>query len=333
MANAVRNLASQVDAGELDADAVPRESKPAVTPPAPDGNPEGEATNKNPEAAEGDTKPKTGAEKQPAPAAKPDAPGEPPKGEKPGEKDSKYTRAQKSEERLTKSWTELNAEKEQLKRDREELEKLRSQAPGAPNTQPTKTPAAGPDGMVRDEHGRSASDYAAAAEDWEREGDAESLRLAKIARTRAGELQQAEQSAKVTAQREGHKKQWTSVVEKTMSEPGNEDLANPESELAKSVLKALEEVPAFTIVPDGFAQAVKYARNGSAAARVANLEKQVTGLQKQLDEANQKLQPHGSGVTTPPAGAVPVAQLPLEKRGNQLRKLAREIDASGAGIS
>lgn len=273
-----------------------------------------------PERAQPEPQPEP-TEKAPAQDAEPEKPEASPDPTDKAEKDtdSPYTRAEKSKERLEKTWAQVNAEKAALQKERAELEALRAQQqPPTQDRQQQQQPAA----PVKDQTGRTAADYNAAAEQFEQEGE---LDLAKLARTRGESLRQQEAQAAEAQQVAAARGQWMESVNNTLAK--RPELGDPAHPLSQQVAALLKENPVFAHIPDGFRQAVEVAEARQAAGRVTTLEKETASLRKQLDEAQRKLAPNSSGTSLPSGGAKSLDAMGRGQRTQTLLAMARELDA------
>lgn len=343
--NRLRNLGHQVDEGLIDRDNVPSEKLAPATPnvdtaasaPAAQAEKKEEPSNAERAAAAGrnaeEVKSKPAETGKPADAAaakeaaKPE--GDKPAGDeehKPG--DSEFVKAKKDSQRFERNWKKLEEEKAALKTERETFQREReattkatpqTQAPPAQGTSETKgTQAQAP--VLKDDRGRSAADYEAAADSFADEGDHD---LAKAARQRAGELRKAEAQQTQHRAAEEFRGSWFETMHKTLEHAEYAELKTEGSALRTAVDEILQKDPLFFQLPDGYARAAGLAKLRITANSVPQLEARISDLTKQLEAANARLAPVPSNPGKPPAAGT---ETPAS--GPRLRSLARRFDAA-----
>lgn len=191
----------------------------------------------------------------------------------------------KNEERKAKTWQELNAEKEQLRKEKEELARTRAEIEQAKRAASTPEP-------VRDEHGATVNDYREAAKAFRAKGQND---MADAAEKLASNLATKEQQVHAQRAYEQANKQWQENYAKLCdSKP---DLKDPNSDLYKAAVQALNDFPILKNDPQGIVYAVKAAELNLQARNFDGTKKELDALKAEHAKLQKKLS-IGSGTPT-----------------------------------
>ncbi len=182
----------------------------------------------------------------------------------------------------------------------------------APNPRPPSPPSSrhGADEPMRDPHGYTASDYEAAAKQFETAGDAN---LARSARMAASDLRHRE------SQR--HVEHFSRAVQHGIQETIEKrpEFADPASASGKAVLAVLDEHPLLRQIPGGFAAAVAIHDGRKSAGSLADLQGKIDTLTRENDRLTRLTSLPSSNPASAPRDRKDFSE-------KDLRRLAAECD-------
>lgn len=239
--------------------------------------------------------------------------------------ESKLTPYQRDLRRLARNRQEFEDEK---KREREALQRERA-AIEAEKRSLREKPAAKP---AQDPNTPTADSYDKIAADYEAEGN---LVMAKRARETAAQLREQQKAAAAEAgaakpaqDLEAQQQEWTANLERLGEQ--YPELKQEDSPLRSHVAKLLKEEPLFhTVGGKGIVFAVEGARLMAEVqthkARVAELEAQVTELEKKNQELTELTSIPAGGATVR-AEARKIEDMSLDEQENALREEAAAHD-------
>lgn len=260
---------------------------------------------------------------------KPTEPGKVPE-EKPKDPNAKEpSKYEKAREREQRGWKALNEQKQQLAREREQIEAERKAWQEEKQAREAKAKSTEP----------SPEAYEQLAAEYEAKGDKDSLHQAKLARQLAAQRRkdieaekaapQAPSKPALMPQAEFEQKQKAALAQLVNEFP---EIKDANGDLNKSVQKMItEEAPVAELVethPYGMYWVTKYARAERAAARVPDLEKQVSNLNAELQKLRRATQPVSDHMVNPTLDAEDANfdDLPIEKMEAVVRN---ELRAAG----
>lgn len=234
----------------------------------------------------GDTKP---PEPNKAPEDKPKDPN--------AKEPSKYEKAREREQR---GWKALNEEKQAIAKEREQIAADRKAWQEEKQAREAKAKSTEP----------SPEAYEQLAAEFEAKGDKDSLHQAKLARQLAAQRRkdieaekaapQAPAKSALMPEAEFSQKQKAALAQLVTEFP---EIKDANGDLNKSVQKMItEEAPVAELVeshPYGMYWVTKYARAERAAARVPDLEKQVTALNAELQKIRRNTDPISDHMVNP----------------------------------
>ena len=305
-------LGQEVDSGKQDADTATSAQEPEPRAP-------GEGQEKQPLTATGEGKPPPDS---PEPGPETEKPEETP--EKPAEDEelppaaekivpeTEYAKAKKDQERLGRSWQALQAEKEEVRareaalQEAEQMRQLQSQAGPMPVI--TK------DGFSRVEYENAANKF---RDTGDYENEAKALRVAR-------EIEQVEYQESQRRQVAATQYQFQSEMNQLMQR--DEELRNPQSPLAQTVLTLLDQHPYLEAFPNGFQRTVDIARLILDARSASELREEYEQLRAELETRDRKAQPLKGGPTVPSSAPADYDSMSPEQKDAYMERLTREAD-------
>jgi hypothetical protein len=158
----------------------------------------------------------------------------------------------------------------------------------------------------------ATDDYARAAQEFERQGEAG---LAEL----AGQQALAAQHLAARAEREAFHRHWWDTVRREVE--ATPELKDERSEIGQTLQTVLRETPLYSLAPDGFRHAAAFAKARQAAATLPALQARLEALAKENDRLVKLTSVTGSG----PAKLSGESDRDFNER--DLRRMASEIDS------
>lgn len=258
---------------------------------------------------------KAGDTKPPEPNKAPEEKSKDPNAKEP----SKYEKAREREQR---GWKALNEEKQAIAKEREQIAADRKAWQEEKQAREAKAKSTEP----------SPEAYEQLAAEFEAKGDKDSLHQAKLARQLAAQRRkdieaekaapQAPAKSALMPEAEFSQKQKAALSQLVTEFP---EIKDANGDLNKSVQKMItEEAPVAELVeshPYGMYWVTKYARAERSAARVPDLEKQVTALNAELQKLRRNTDPISDPMVNPQLDSDDSSfeDLPIEKMEARVR--------------
>jgi hypothetical protein len=226
----------------------------------------------------------------------------------------KPSRYEKAKGRLEKEWEDVRAEKARLKAEREAIEQAKAQRE---TSQPgSETPKTG-------NRRFGADDYREAAKSYREEGRDD---LAKLAETKATEVEAEEQKESQARVQDQLKKAWDENLLKEVD--ANPDLKDSGSKLYKAVSEMLQTHAILRNYPNGINDAVGIAKVKLKAETASDLSKKVAEYERELAQLRKATTP-ASGQPSAPAKTKAFHELSLDEQERELMRMAGEVDRNG----
>lgn len=233
--------------------------------------------------------------------------------DEPKAKEKEKSKWAQNEERKNKTWDQINAEKEAVKAEKEALAKERAEVEKA-----RKSPVAD---ALRDEHGHTAKDYAAVADKYRRDGNAE---YAEAAQKLADTMAQKEVQARQQQAQQEFQSSWEKNYDDQCAKIP--ELKDRESPLYKDVVKVLNDFPLLQRDVKGLNYAIQAAQLQRQAKEFDGTKAELTKLKADHDKLLKKLSIGGGSPTGAPAEDKPFERMSAAEQGRYLERAVANHD-------
>jgi len=226
-------------------------------------------------------------------------------------KQSKYA---KNQARLGKAWTGVNEAKEQNKQDAALLQKQ------VQELEIQRQQLAARNGY-RDDKGFTAEDYEDAAVRLDNEGD---TGLAEDARSKAGELKEASEQAKINSFKAERDQAWEVKRQELMT--SNPDLRDNNKPITQKAMSLLQQFPSLTSGPDGLDLSVQMAKLSLESGNTEDAASKFDELQKKYNKLEKKTSVQGGFTAEKLDGARSFEDMDMESQEKYLIDAAMHLD-------
>lgn len=226
-------------------------------------------------------------------------------------KQSKYA---KNQARLGKAWTGVNEAKEQNKQDAALLQKQ------VQELEIQRQQLAAQSGY-RDDKGFTAEDYEDAAVRLDNEGD---TGLAEDARSKAGELKEASEQAKINSFKAERDQAWEVKRQELMT--NNPDLRDNSKPITQKAMSLLQQFPSLTSGPDGLDLSVQMAKLSLESGNTEDAASKFDELQKKYNKLEKKTSVQGGFTAEKLDGARSFEDMDMESQEKYLIDAAMHLD-------